>query len=65
MIQCDLIPPQDQKHAVLFYPAAESLVCYAALCQCGLVLKDFFYFYFFLLSPMVVNFQKWTHECDL
>lgn len=47
MIQCDLIPPQDQKHAVLFYPAAESLVCYAALCQCGLVLKDFFYFYFF------------------
>lgn len=50
MIQCDLISPQDQKHAVLFYPAAESLVCYAALCQCGLVLKDFFYFYFFTFA---------------
>lgn len=50
MIQCDLIPPQDQKHAVLFYPAAESLVCYAALCQCGLVLKDFFFFFFFTFA---------------
>lgn len=46
MIQCDLIPPQDQKHAVLFYPAAESLVCYAALCQCGLVLTFFIFIFF-------------------
>lgn len=44
MIQCDLIPHKNKNMLSSF--TLRLKVCYAALCQCGLVLEDFCFFNF-------------------